>query len=227
MQLKKRILAFALLTFWLGSLFSPSRAVDNADNLSQLKNADPEQKVTVCIDLIDKKIIHPGMPISELDNTLNPGYSTTLRPGNMVSNSVFHFGGTSAWYLGYSCDSSGKVISYALSNVQSKWRSYESKADSRMKVRSKFLTARSGLEKLQVCVTAMDECILRKEMKTSEIKEIFGTFGQEEIPEVGHSRRAIYFGQDKDSWRLYYEFNNRGVVKTLYLSNVDRVRVEN
>ncbi|MBK7841554.1 MAG: hypothetical protein IPJ49_28500 [Candidatus Obscuribacter sp.] len=79
MQLEKRILAFALLTFWLGSLFSPSRAVEKADNLSQLKNADPEQKVTVCIDLIDKKIIHPGMPISELDNTLNPGYSTTWR----------------------------------------------------------------------------------------------------------------------------------------------------
>ncbi|MBS1989952.1 MAG: hypothetical protein JSS83_05500 [Cyanobacteria bacterium SZAS LIN-3] len=160
-----------------------------------------------------------NMPISVLDNQLNDGCKMTVKPAPAITHAVFYFGPESHWYLNYASDYSGKLKYYLISNANPKAFPISTSSFERQKASNAYMKAQTEIDRISVCVRAMNDRVVHTHMPLADIKEIFGTVGEVEFMKNGRSRHIIYFTENKMGWRLYCECN-ANVVRSYYLTNL-------
>jgi hypothetical protein len=100
---------------------------------------------------------------------------------------------------------------------------------------AKYKQASSEKEKMDICIQAIDQGVIRRGGSIEASDTVFGTSLSKEIPARGKSvaKGVVFFAENPPSpsediagamvgWYLVVEFDSRGVIQNYFLSNLHK-----
>jgi hypothetical protein len=255
----KHVLIISLITVCRVSMADPEKVRDFDasvnDFATKYKSAVSEkEKLELCIDAIDADVIPHGTNVT-IDEIFGTSYGSS-HTGHSVKGGVVHFGrhypgkvingiqtaaSDPGWSLFFKFDKLGKIEKYYLTNIFKGFGKPNVQNPQKLKELSdKYLRAASEIERLRICIAAIDEGLISTSVDAVVIDEVFGKDSAKEVamdPKVARVRddlkaAAVRFGPSSDGkansenaaseWCFVFEIHNSGTISNYYLTKLGK-----
>jgi len=141
------------------------------------------EKLTVCINAINERVIAAGAPVDNIERVFGASYPLLLFaeqepvPPEFANNEMLYQRRLVGWYLCHQGDAKGRIAWYYVSNTHKSDSGPVSSAPEakRAEFAKEYVQSTSEVDRLFLCIDALDREAIYRGEPAEEIDRVFGT----------------------------------------------------